>query len=97
MPFILYNAITKFMTLMNDLLCHFIVSFVVVYLDDIMVYSPTWEENNSHLMQVLETLKKHKLLANIKKCDFVQQSLVYLGYVINGGELKIDPSKMEAS
>ena len=49
----------------------------------------------SHLTLVLETLKKHHLLANLKKCDFVQQSLLYLGYVISGGELNIDPSKME--
>jgi hypothetical protein len=41
-------------------------------------------------MQVLETLKKHQLLDNLKKCEFSQQSLVYLGYVIGGGELKID-------
>jgi hypothetical protein len=46
-------------------------------------------------MQVLETLKKHQLLANFKKCVFAQQSLVYLGYVIGGGELKINPVKME--
>jgi len=45
---------------------------------------------------VLETLKKHQLLENLKKCEFVQQSLVHLGYVISGGELKIDPSNMEA-
>jgi hypothetical protein len=47
-------------------------------------------------MQVLETLKKHQLLANLKKCEFSQDSLVYLGYVIGGGELKIDPMNMEA-
>jgi len=46
-------------------------------------------------MQVVETLKKHHLLANLKKCEFAQQSLVYFGYVIVGGELKIDPSKMD--
>ena len=40
-------------------------------------------------------MKKHQLLANLKKCEFAQQSLMYLGYVIGGGELKIDPSKME--
>jgi hypothetical protein len=45
---------------------------------------------------VLETQKKHQLLANLKKCELVQQYLVYLGYVIGGGELKIDPTKMEA-
>ena len=47
-------------------------------------------------MQVLKTLKKHQVLANLKKCEFAQHSLVYLGYVIGGGELKIDPSKIEA-
>ena len=45
---------------------------------------------------MLETLKKHQLLANLNKCEFAQQSLVYLGYVIDGGELKIDPANMEA-
>ena len=84
-----------FIRLMNDILSPFIDSFVIVYLDDILVYSAMWEEHISHLTQVLETLKKHKLLANLKKCEFVQQYLVYFGYVIGGGELKIDPSKME--
>eukprot|EP00253_Pinus_taeda_P014534 PITA_14534 len=50
----------------------------------------------SHLIQVLETLMKHQLLANLKKREFAQQSLAYLGYVIGGGDLEIDPSKMEA-
>jgi hypothetical protein len=65
-------------------------------MDDILVYSATWEEHISHFIHVLETLKKHQLLANLNKCEFAQQSLVYLGYVIDGGELKIDPAKMEA-
>eukprot|EP00253_Pinus_taeda_P014012 PITA_14012 len=47
-------------------------------------------------LKVLETLKKHQLLENLKKCKLAQQSLVYFGYVVGGGELKIDPSKMEA-
>jgi hypothetical protein len=71
---------------MNDVLHPYLDSFVIVYLDDILVYISTWEEHISHLMQVLETLKKHQLLANLKKCEFSQQSLVYLGY----------PTKMEA-
>jgi hypothetical protein len=58
------------MRLMNDVLCTYLGSFVIVYLDDILVYSSTWEEHISHLMQVLETSKKHQLLANLKKCDF---------------------------
>eukprot|EP00253_Pinus_taeda_P027358 PITA_27358 len=85
-----------FMRLMNDVLRPFIDSFVIVYLDDILVYNVTWEEHISHLTQMLETLKKHHLLANLKKCEFARQPLVYLGYVIGGGELKIDPANMEA-
>ena len=59
MPFGLCNAPTTFMRLMNDILHPFIDSFVIVYLNDILVYNATWEENISHLTQVLETLKKH--------------------------------------
>jgi hypothetical protein len=74
-----------------------IYSFVMVYLDEILVYSSTsWKENISHLMKVLETLKKYQLLENLKKSEFTQHSLVYLGYVTGGGELKIDTTKMEA-
>jgi hypothetical protein len=59
MPFGLCNAPTTFMCLMNDVLHPFLDSFVIVYLDDILVYSSTWEEHISHLMKVLETLKTH--------------------------------------
>jgi len=96
MLFSLCNAPATFMRLMNYVLHPYLDSFVIVYLDDTLVYSATWEEHISHLMQVLETLKKHQLLANLKKCEFSQQSLVYLVYVIGGGELEIDLVKMEA-
>jgi hypothetical protein len=72
MPFSLCNAPATFMRLMNDVLRPFLDSFVTVYLDDILVYNTTWEEHISHFMQVLETLKKHQLLANLKKCEFAQ-------------------------
>jgi len=62
MSFGLCNAPSTFMILMNSILCPFIGSFVIVYLDDILVYNATWEEHISHLTQVLETLKKHQLL-----------------------------------
>jgi hypothetical protein len=95
-PFGLCNTPTTFMRLMNDVLHPYLDSFFIIYLDDILVYSATWEEHISHLMHVLETLKKHQLLANINKCGFSQHYLVYFGYVIDGGELKIYPTKMEA-
>ena len=72
MPFGLCNASATFMRLMNYVLRPYLDSFVIVYWDDILVYISTWEEHMSHLIQVLETLKKHQLLANIKKCEFSQ-------------------------
>ena len=73
----------------------FIDSFMVVYLDDILVYSKTWEEHVQHLEQVIETLQKNELQLNAKKCDFAKQFLVYLGFVVGGVQLKIDPSKIQ--
>jgi hypothetical protein len=70
MPFGLCNALATFMCLMNDVLHPYLDSFVIVYLDDILVYKTTWEEHISHLIQVFETLKNHKLLENLKKCEF---------------------------
>ena len=64
--FSLCNAPTTFMCLMSDVLHPFLDSFVIVYLDDIFVYSATWEENISHLNQVLETLKNHQLMDSLK-------------------------------
>jgi hypothetical protein len=95
MPFGLCNAPDTFVKLMNDVLCPNIDSNFSVYLDDILFYSTTKEDQISHLMHMLEILKKHQLLENLKKCEFSQQSLVYLEYVISVGELKIDPAKME--
>jgi len=65
-------------------------SFVIFYFEGILVYSATWEEKISHIMQVLETQKEDQLLDSLMKCDFSQQYLVYLGYVIGEGDLKID-------
>jgi hypothetical protein len=70
MPFGLCNATTTLMRFINDALRPYLDSFVIVYLDDILVYSSTSQEHISHLMQVLETLKKNQLLANLKKCEF---------------------------
>jgi hypothetical protein len=64
---LVYATPTTFMRPMNDILHPYLDSFVIVYLDDILVYSATWEENISHLMKVLEHLKKHQLLDNLKK------------------------------
>eukprot|EP01018_Ginkgo_biloba_P018952 Gb_14582 [translate_table: standard] len=82
MPFGLTNAPATFMRLMNETMRAFIDSFVVVYLDDTLVYNKIWEEHVQHLEQVIETLQKNKLQLNAKKCEFTKQFLVYLGFVV---------------
>lgn len=84
MPFSLCNAPTTFMRLMNDVLCPFIDWFVVVYLDDILIFNNMWQVHLSHVTQVLETSKRNQLIVDLKKYEFGKESLIYLGHMIGG-------------
>ena len=70
------------MTLMNDVFREFLDDFVIVYLDDILIYSKTREEHLQHLHQVLQTLRKHHLYAKFSKCEIFKQKVEYLGHYI---------------
>jgi hypothetical protein len=85
MPFQLYNAPKTFICVMNYVFQPFLDDFIIVYLDDILIFSRTWEEHVKHVKQVLDTLQREKLYVKFSNCEFRKTSLVYLGHLVRGG------------
>ncbi|GJX79174.1 putative reverse transcriptase domain-containing protein [Tanacetum coccineum] len=96
MPFGLTNAPTLFMDLMNRVCRPYLDKFVIVFIDDILISSKTREEHVEHLRLVLELLRKKKLYAKFSKFEFWLREVQFLGHVINGNGIHVDPSKIEA-
>jgi hypothetical protein len=95
MPFGLYNALATFQRLMNTVLEGTIWKYTMDYIDDINVYSKTWEDHLKHLRDVLERLRKAKLKINAEKCHFCTQEAHFLGHVVGTHGVAPDPEKIE--
>ena len=96
MSFGLTNAPAYFMYLMNKVFMEYLDKFVVVFIDDILVFSKTEEEHEQHLRMVLDKLREHRLYAKFRKCEFWLREVGFLGHVLTEEGLSVDPAKIEA-
>ena len=96
MPFCLTNAPITFMGLMNRVFQPYLDRFVIVFIDDILVYSGSPEEHSEHLRIVLQTLREQQLYAKLRKCQFLLDRVTFLGHVISVEGVSVDPQKIEA-
>jgi hypothetical protein len=95
MSFRLTNAPAYFMYLMNKAFMKYLDKFIVVFIDDILIFSKTEEDHETHLRLVLEKLRAHKLYAKFYKCEFWLTKVAFLGHVISAGGVSVDPSKVK--
>ncbi len=96
LPFGLTNAPATFMHLMQEIFRPYLDSHVIVFLDDILIYSRTLEEHRKHVRQVLLLLRQHKLYAKKSKCEFFKSKVSFLGHIVSENGIEMDPEKIKA-
>ena len=95
MPFGLTNAPASFMDLMNRVFISYVDQLVVVFINDILVYSNDREDYDTHLQVVLETLRKEQLYAKLSKCEFWLGEVSFLGHIVSEEGIRVDLKKIE--
>jgi len=90
----LTNAPTTFMSLMNGIFHHYLGGFILILIDDILIYSKNAEEHKEHLRIVLQTLRENKLYAKFNNCNIFKQKIQYLWHVISSEGTEVDPKKI---
>ena len=95
MLFGLTNALAAFMDLMNKIFKPYLDKLVVVFIDDILIYSRSKTEHEEHLRCVLQILIKEKLYAKLKKCEFWLDKMAFLGHIVSKDGISVDPIKVE--
>jgi hypothetical protein len=95
MSFRLTNAPAYFMYLLNKVFMEYLDKFVVVFIDDILVYSRSEKEHEEHLHLVLQKHRDHKLYAKLSKCEFWLKQVAFLGHIVLKGGIFMDPSKVQ--
>jgi hypothetical protein len=97
LTFGLTDAPATFQAVMNDIFCPYIDDFVVVYLDNILIFSKTAEDHERHLRTVLDVLQREKFYAALPKCDFAKQEIKFRGHIVGKDGIQVNPEKIEAA
>ena len=93
MPFSLTNALAAFMALMNQVFQPYLDKFIIVFIDDILIYSKSKQEHKQHLMMVLQTLRENQLYAKLSKYELWLDRINFLGHLISAQEVMVDPKR----
>ena len=96
MPFGLSNAPSTFQAIMNAIFQLYLRKFILVFSDDILIYSPTWKMHLHHVTQTLEILKQQQFFLKVSKCAFGKQEMEYLGHIVSHQGVKVDSKTIDA-